>query len=133
MSIFARGNPCQQSKNSIAPLHCIRHTPAQHQPHNLCHVDIVTFVQQRAGLGQRRRRKSWGEIKSFLNVSVLNCISCNQFDPNCSVSGLRIMGQMWDDNIVSFTTINIFFYCIQGSSRGGGGDLQNTDTCISQS
>ena len=70
-SIFARGNPCQQSKNSIAPLHCIRHTPAQHQPHNLCHVDIVTFVQQRAGLGQRRRRKSWGEIKSFLNVKFL--------------------------------------------------------------
>ena len=40
------------------------------------------------------------------------------------------MGQMWDDNIVSFTTINIFFYCIQGSSRGGGGDIQNTDTYI---
>ena len=35
------------------------------------------------------------------------------------MSGLRIMGQMWDDNSVSFTAINIFFYCIQGSSRGG--------------
>ena len=74
-SIFARGNPCQQSKNSIAPLDPAPQpspAPAQHQqPHNLCHVNIVTFVQQRAGLGQRRRRKSWGEIKSFLNVKFL--------------------------------------------------------------
>ena len=43
------------------------------------------------------------------------------------MSGLRIMGQMWDDNIVSFTTINIFFYCIQGSSRGGGGERRSTE------